>query len=475
MCRDIYFSIMKLKKVKIVATTGPASDSYETVLALAHAGVDVFRINLSHATQEEIDNRFEWVRKAEKEIGRSLAIMGDLAGPKIRIETIAEGAELVKGNKVKILKGHFDGDEKQFSLNFPEIIDMIEPEAEIYIDDGAIKLRAEKKIEDGIEAVVTVGGPLLSRKGFLAEGIALSKTGISEKDKASIKLMVEKGADALALSFVQSADDVNEVKNLLPKDSEIILVAKIETAGGVENAESILDVADVLLIARGDMGLAVPMAKVPHIQKELINLCLRKAKPVITATQMLESMVSRSIPTRAEVTDVANAILDGTDCVMLSAETARGAFPVETVETMANIIREALKHRDHIEFKEDKAVSNAVSSAAGEIADQVGAELIVAFTESGKCAQNISRHRHKEVIIAASPKPETVRQLNFSWGVYPMLIKNTKDFEDFRNQAKAIATDNPVQTVEKGQPFIIVAGMPFGKAGSTNMIFVEKA
>lgn len=466
---------MKLKKVKIVATTGPASDSYETVLALAHAGVDVFRINLSHATQEEIDNRFEWVRRAEKETKRPLAIMGDLAGPKIRIETIAEGAELIKGKTVKILEGHIDGDATQFSLNFPEIISMIEPGAEIYVDDGAIKLRAEKKIEGGVEAVVTVGGPLLSRKGFLAEGIALSKTGISAKDKASIALMVEKGADALALSFVQTAEDVKEVKNLLPKDSKIILVAKIETAGGVENAESILDEADVLLVARGDMGLAVPMAQVPHIQKDLIKLCLRKSKPVITATQMLESMVSRSIPTRAEVTDVANAILDGTDCVMLSAETARGAFPVETVETMSNIIREALKHRDHIDFKEDPAISNAVSAAAGDIADQVGAELIVAFTESGRCARNISRHRHKEVILAASPNPETVRQLNFSWGVYPTLIETKKDFEDFRKQAKHLAANNNVHTVEKDQPFIIVAGMPFGEAGTTNMILVEKA
>ena len=308
----------------------------------------------------------------------------------------------------------------------------------------------------------------------MAEGIALSKTGISAKDKASIELMVEKGADALALSFVQSVDDVLEVKQLLPKDFPISIVAKIETASGVENAESILEEADVLLIARGDMGLAVPMAKVPHIQKDLIKLCLRKSKPVITATQMLESMVSRSIPTRAEVTDVANAILDGTDCVMLSAETARGEFPVETVETMVNIIREALKHRDHIDFNEDKEIGNAVSAAAGSIADQVDSDLIIAFTQSGQTARNISRHRHKEVIIAASPQPEVVRQLNFTWGVYPLLIEQTKDFEDFRKQAKHIALHNPIHTLESNQPFIIVAGMPFGETGTTNMVLVQK-
>ncbi len=466
---------MKMKPVKIVATTGPASDSYEMVLALAKAGVDVFRINLSHATQEEIDGRFEWIRKAEKELGRPLAIMGDLAGPKIRIEEIVEGAVLNKGDKVTIVKERISGNKERFSLNFPDIIDMIAPGAEIYVDDGAIKLRAEKKTDEGIEAVVTVGGPLLSRKGFLAEGIALSKTGISEKDKKSIALMVEMDVDALALSFVQSADDVIEVKNLLPKDSQIMTVAKIETAGGVENAESILEVADALMVARGDMGLAVPMAKVPHIQKDLINLCLEKSKPVITATQMLESMVSRSIPTRAEVTDVANAILDGTDCVMLSAETARGQFPVEVIETMASIIKEAVKHKDHLEYAEHHAISHAVSASAGTIADHIGAELIIAFTETGRCARNISRHRHKEQIIAASPNAATVRKLNFTWGVYPMLIEQTKGFEDFRKQAKHIAVNNPVHELEKNKPFVIVAGMPFGEVGTTNMIFVERA
>lgn len=466
---------MRMKPVKIVATTGPASDNYQTVLALVKAGVDVFRINLSHATQEEIDNRFSWIRKAEKEVGRPIAIMGDLAGPKIRIEEIVEDTVIEKGDKVTIVRDHIVGNKERFSLNYSDIIDMIEPGAEIYVDDGAIKLRAEKKSKEGIEAIVTVGGPLLSRKGFLAEGIALSKTGISDKDKNSIKLMVKMEADALALSFVQSADDVIEVKNLLPKNSPIMTVAKIETAGGVENAESILEVADALMVARGDMGLAVPMAKVPHIQKELINLCLKKSKPVITATQMLESMVSRSIPTRAEVTDVANAILDGTDCVMLSAETARGQFPVEVVETMANIISEAVKHRDHIRFDEHKAISGAVSASAGDIADRIGAELIVAFTESGRCARNISRHRHKEQIIAASPNAASVRKLNFTWGVYPLHIKPTKDFEDFRKQANHIATTNPVHKLQKGQPFVVVAGLPFGEVGTTNMIFVQKA
>jgi pyruvate kinase len=465
---------MTRNPVKIVATTGPACDDYQTILELATAGVNVFRINLSHATQEEVDNRFAWIRKAEEELKTPLAIMGDLAGPKVRIEEIAEGTVLQKDAKVIIHKKHISGDGSKFSLNYPSILDKIEPGAVIYVDDGAIKMRAVERVPEGLEAVVTVGGPLLSRKGFLAEGIALSKTGISEKDKAAIQQMVEKEADALAISFVQTAQDAIEVRNLLPKNSPIMLVAKIETASGVDNAEEILDVVEALMIARGDMGLAVPMAQVPHIQKELIMMCLRKSKPVITATQMLESMVSRPLPTRAEVTDVANAILDGTDCIMLSAETARGMFPVETVKTMGEIIKEAIKHQGHLDFYEGRMVGDAISAAAGNIADQIRAELIIAFTESGNTARNIARHRHKEPVIAASPSLTTVRQLNFSRGVYPMVIKKTKGFEDFGKQAKKIAQNNPIHQLSIGDPFVIAAGMPFGETGSTNMLFVEK-
>lgn len=465
---------MHRNPVKIVATTGPATDSYETVLELASAGVNVFRINLSHATKEEIDNRFIWIRKAEKELKTPIAIMGDLAGPKIRIESIVEGAVIHSGQTVTIYKEHIDGDSTKFSLNYPSIIEKIEPGAVIYVDDGAIKMQAVKHVKEGLEALVTVGGPLLSRKGFLAEGIALSKTGISAKDKASIEEMVKKEADALAISFVQTAQDAIEVRNLLPKNSPIMLVAKIETASGVDNAEEILDVVDALMIARGDMGLAVPIAKVPHIQKELIMMCLRKAKPVITATQMLESMVSRPLPTRAEVTDVANAILDGTDCIMLSAETARGHFPVETVRTMGRIILEAVKHQGHIDFYEGRMVGDAISAAAGNIADQIRAQLIIAFTERGKTARNIARHRHKEPVIAVSPNLTTVRQLNFSRGVYPQVIEPTKDFTNFLKQAVHIAQTNPVHQLGIGDNFVIAAGMPFGEAGSTNMLFVEK-
>jgi pyruvate kinase len=465
---------MKTKQVKIVATLGPSSDKRETIFQLAKAGVDVFRINLSHATNEEIENRFKWVREAEGELGWPLAVMGDLAGAKVRIEEVADNTFLEKGDTIKVVSEHVSGDNKKFSLNFPSIIEHIEVGAEIFIDDGAIKLRATGKSKGELEAVVLVGGKLTSRKGFLAEGIALHKIGMSEKDKKSIERMIDLGADALAISFVQTDEDVKEVRKLLPDNSQVRIIAKIENESGVENVESILSEADGLMIARGDLGLSMPMSKVPHIQKDIIKLCLRKSKPVITATQMLESMITRALPTRAEVTDVANAILDGTDAVMLSAETATGMFPVETVETMVKIIKEALLHLDHSHFSEDRTVSDAVSSAVGNVADQVEARLIVVFTESGKTARKISRHRHKLPVIALSANETTLHSLNFSWGAYPHKIVSVRNFEEMLMTAKELAVSNRILPLGKGEKYVISAGIPYGQSGSTNLVYVDK-
>ncbi len=467
--------MIKNKHVKIVATLGPASDSYNMVLALAKAGVDIFRINLSHATEQEISSRFQVVRKAERELGRPLSIMGDLAGLKIRIGEIAPNSVLEKGKSVKIVKEKIKGDAEKFSLNFPSIVEYVEPGSIIYIDDGAIKLKAGKKDKNGILATVVVGGPLSSRKGFLSEGLALGKVGISEKDKKSIKLMVKMGVDTIAISFVQNADDVLEVKKLLPKDSQIMLMSKIETASGVENAEEIVETSDGIIIARGDMGLSIPLAKVPHVQKTLIKLALRKAKPVVTATQMLESMVSRSMPTRAEVTDVANAILDGTGCLMLSAETATGMFPLETVETMVRIINESIQYLEPMHFPEDNMIGDAVSAAAGQIARQTGAKLIIVYTEKGITARKISRHRHKHTIVALSSNNATVHKLNFAWGVYPHLIGNITEFEVILSKAREMAKNNRVLPLSKGDMYVIAAGVPYGKSGNTNFIYVDKA
>ncbi len=464
---------MRDKHVKIVATIGPASHSAKDLLELAEAGVDVFRINLSHATAEEVEQRCGWIREAEAKIDKPLAIMGDLPGPKIRITPVKPDVVLEKGQKFIFSKDITVGDEKGCGLNHPEIIDILEIGAIIFIDDGTLKLKVEKKLSDAVEATVLAGGSLKSKKGFSAEGISLSTTGVSDKDKEGIAMMVKNNADALAVSFVQTRRDMVAVRTLLPEDSKIMLIAKIETAQGVENAEDILSVSDGLMVARGDLGLSVPFATVPHIQKQLIELCVKKAKPVITATQMLESMISKPIPTRAEVTDVSNAILDRTDAIMLSAETAEGKFPVESVETMVKIIDESLQWLKPYEYKEENTTDNSISDHVGRIADQVGATLIIAFTHSGITARRISRHRHKQAIIAVSPNAAMMRGLNFSWGVYPRLIKPTKSFEDMREQARELAMKNGIVDLIKGDKYLIAAGMPFGQSGNTNMILVQ--
>jgi pyruvate kinase len=465
---------MRAKAVKIVATLGPATHTKEKIFELAKAGVDVFRINFSHATPEEAEERFNWIRSAEKELGRSLAIMGDLPGPKIRISNMKPDTVLQKGQKFIISKKITIGDENGCSLNFPTIIDVLQPGAEVFIDDGTIKLVVDKKISDAIETTVLVGGLLKSRKGFSAEGIALTTQGVTEKDKAAIELLVKLKTDAVAVSFVQTARDIWQVRKLLPHNSKIALIAKIETAYGVENAQEILEEADGMMVARGDLGLAIPIAKVPHIQKHLIDICVKNAKPVITATQMLESMITKPIPTRAEVGDVANAILDRTDAVMLSAESAEGKFPIETVEMMVKIIAEAVEHVEVYEYKERKTTGNAITDSAGNIADLIGAKLIIVFTESGRTARRISRHRHQVPILAVSPISTTVHNLNFSWNVFPQLTETVKDFEHMLELAKEVAQKNNILPLQKDDLYIVSAGMPYGKTGTTNMILVQK-
>ncbi|MGH7202957.1 MAG: pyruvate kinase, partial [Candidatus Levyibacteriota bacterium] len=453
---------MKAKPVKIVATLGPSTSSEKVIKELAETGVDVFRINFSHAAPEDVPVIAHWIRSVEKKINKPLTIMLDLPGPKIRITDMEANVILKKGQKFTIEKGVTKGNEHKCGLNQPDIINILEPGAEVYIDEGAIKLVITGKTENSLDTTVLIGGELKPKKGFSAEGMFLAKAGITERDEIGIKLAIEHRLDAMAISFVQNEQDVIEVKKRLPEGSKIMLVAKIETAEGVRNAEAILGEVDCMMIARGDLGLAVPLAQVPYIQKDLISLCVRKTKPVITATQMMESMITKPVPTRAEVADLANAILDYTDAVMLSAETATGKYPIETVGTMVKVIQESRDHLKPFEFEEKNTMNIATSSSVGTIADRVGAKLIIAFTHSGATAKRIARHRHNQSILAVSPDAAIMRRLNFSWGVHPIKIEQTRDFEDMLAQARELAKNNQIEPLVEGDYYVISAGMPFG-------------
>jgi pyruvate kinase len=469
--------MLKHKKVKIVATLGPASHSPEMLQKLANAGVDVFRLNLSHQHKDTVRQLVKDIRATEKKLGKPLTIMGDLGGLKVRIGNVKENTVLKNGELINISTEPVEGTDKIISINYPSLIKEFKKGTEILVDDGVIKLVITKELKGKTaQARVEVGGVLLPHKGFFAIDISLSSLGLPQKDIDDIKLMVELKADAIAASFVQSDYDVMQIREKIPLDSNIVIISKIETRLAVENIEKIIDVSDGIMIARGDLGLAVPIAEVPLIQKSITIHCLKKAKPVITATQMLESMMKTPFPTRAEVTDVANAILDGTDAIMLSGETATGKYPLEAVKVMSNVIDTTSPHIPFREFHDEKQVANAVSSAAGMIANKVGAKLILAFTQSGFSALEIARHRYsQEVIVALSPNEKALRKLNFCWGVYPKHMEPTLSFDHALKVAKEFVKNNDIIKLQKGQPYIIVTGLPLNQSGLTNLIHVATA
>lgn len=465
----------KDKRVKIIATLGPASDQRDTTIKLAQAGVDMFRLNCSHRNSEESRLSINNIRYAEKLIGRPLAVMGDLAGPKIRIGKVKEGTVLESGKEIIVSAQPNEGSDKCFSVNTPKVLANILSGSVIYLGDGVIKLEVRKIVSGGVRARVIVGGPIRSNMGFSAQWFSLAPFSLSEKDKRDARDLAALGADALAVSFVQHERDILAVKNLFPKNKCPFLIAKIETKQGVERAEHILKESDGLMVARGDLGLALKIEELPIVQKDLINCALKMSKPVITATQMLASMVKNIIPTRAEITDVANAILDGSDAIMLSDETAQGLFPVEVVNMMANIARVTSIKVNARSYEEDGNTANAISASVQSVAQHIGARLIIVFTESGATARRIAKHKPNQPIIALSPNLKTVRELNITWGVYPMLIRKIKNLDKSLDLAKRIARKNNIYSLKKGELFVVSAGVPFGTVGATNLVIVEKA
>lgn len=464
--------------VKIVATLGPATESADMIEALARAGVNVFRINLSHATPDEAALRLRRIRATEQLLGRSLVAMGDLAGPKIRIGEVAPDTVVEMGDVIDVVASlgaaGTVGTRKRISVNRPEILSALSVGGRIYLGDGALELEVVRRIPQGVRAVVRVGGPLLSRKGFVAHGMPVLDFALTVRDRAHITALTKQGIDAFAVSFVQTARDIQKVAALLPKRNRPLLVAKIETASGVANADAIIAAADALMVARGDLGFAMPLEQLPHAQKQLIATALVHAKPVITATQMLESMMINPVPTRAEVTDIANALLDGTDAVMLSGETASGRFPIEAVETLRRVATEATRYVGRRFFADDNETPGAVSAATVRIADQIGARAIIVFTESGATARRIARHRPAQRVIALSPHLRTVRSLQFTWGVHAMQMPNLTTIEEGIAFARTLAHTHPLLRLVKGEQLVISAGLPFGTPGSTNVALVQR-
>ncbi|RTH23743.1 pyruvate kinase [Thermus scotoductus] len=468
------------KRTKIVATLGPASDSKEAIRALAEAGADVFRLNFSHGTHEEHRRRAAWVREVGKELGKTLAILQDLQGPKIRIGRFKEGrVELKAGQPFILTRAPVEGDETRVSITYKGLPEDVAPGQVLLLDDGRLRLRVERIQGDEIHTVVELGGILSDSKGINVPGSDLSIPALSEKDIQDLALGAELGVDWVAVSFVRTRDDLLLARHYLARHgSRARLMAKIEKPSAVHRFEEILEEADGIMVARGDLGVEMPLEEVPIMQKRLILKAIAAGKPVITATQMLESMVQNPSPTRAEASDVANAIFDGTDAVMLSAETAAGAYPVEAVATMARIARvvesspEFLQKLNVLRPAPTPTTQDAIAQAADDIVEAVEAKAIVVFTATGSSARRIARTRPKVPILALTPNPEVERQLALVWGVLPHLAPDPQDTDDMVRIALEKAKACGLAQV--GERVVIAAGVPFGVRGTTNLIRVER-
>jgi pyruvate kinase len=467
-------------KTKIVVTLGPSSEKEEILRKLFLEGVDVFRLNFSHGTSEEHCETITLIRKLEKELDLPVAIMQDLQGPKIRLGKIKNGEAVLKdGSYFTLTKETLDGDDKISSVTFPEVIDEVAVGHLIYIDDGRIKLRAKKKNDNSLLTEVLEGGAISDHKGLNFPNTYLTIPAITEKDKEDLKFGLENGVDLVALSFVKSSQDVVNLRKAMEGFGRVVpIVSKIEKWEAVKNLDSILDVTDAAMVARGDLGVEMPIEEIPLVQRSMISLCNSKGKPVITATQMLNSMIESPVPTRAEVNDISNAIFEGTDAVMLSNETAVGKFPVEAVQMMKKVILKTEKSelfrasllRNGVSLQ--CGVPEAIAFSSREIAEAVGAKLIITATESGRMGNLVSKYRPDVLILALTSKEETFRYLKLRWGVLPLKTKPFSSVDEILSEAPKIALKEGL--IDKGDLYVITAGFQTGVSGSTNLIKVDR-
>ena len=465
-----------MRRAKIVATFGPAIASYENTLAVLEAGVDVARMNMSHGDYSVHDNTYENVRKAAADLSKAVAIMADLQGPKIRLGRFVDGPhELAVGDIFTITTEDVPGTKEICSTTLKSLTEDVNVGDALLIDDGKVALRAIEVDDIKVVAEVTVGGMVSNNKGINLPGVAVNVPALSEKDEDDLRWAIRRGVDLVALSFVRDATDIARVHEIMDEEGRRVpVIAKIEKPQAVEQLPEIIDAFDAIMVARGDLGVELPLEEVPIVQKRAIELARRWAKPVIVATQVLESMIDNPRPTRAEASDCANAVLDGADAVMLSGETSVGKYPIETVKVMARIIESTEEHgleRVPPLGTKPKTRGGAITRAAVEIADQLDAKYICTFTQSGDSARRLSRLRPIKPVFAFTPVEQVWNQLALTWGIQPQLVAMVGHTDEMTAQVDRSLLD--MGLVEDGDLVVIAAGSPPGKAGSTNSLKVH--
>ena len=469
-----------MRRTKIICTLGPATDSEEMVCRLIQNGMNVARLNFSHGSYEEHRRRIDMIKRVRDDLHAPVGILLDTKGPEVRIGDFANGKVLLSaGDTFTLTTQDVAGDETRVSINYKALSRDVKAGTRILIDDGLIELSVERKNDTEIVCRVLNGGVISNKKSINIPGVSLNIPFVSEKDRSDIEFGIEQDIDFIAASFTRSAADILEIKKILERHNAtgIQIIAKIENGEGVRNVDEILKVCDGIMIARGDMGVEVPFEELPHIQKNLISKCYRSGKRAITATQMLDSMIKNPRPTRAETTDVANAVYDGTSAIMLSGETAMGKYPIESLITMSRIAERAEREVDYVEKLRlmmnfaIPSVTNAISHATCSTAHDLGAAAIINFTQSGRTARMISSFRPQCPIISCTPSKKVFHQLSISWGVVPVLGEQQSNTDDLFEHAVERAMSTGL--VNHGDLVVITAGVPLGVTGTTNILKVH--
>jgi pyruvate kinase len=463
----------RLRKAKILATLGPASDSLEQIRALVKAGADVFRFNLSHGTHADHRRRYDRVRQVEDEMARPLGVLVDLQGPKLRVGAFHNGGvDLVAGAPFRLDLLPALGDIRRAPLPHPEVLSALKPGAELLLDDGKIRLRVESSSPEHAETIVITGGRLSDRKGLNLPDVVLGVSPLTDKDRADLQFGLDLGTDWIALSFVQRPEDVAEARRLIGQRAAIIV--KIEKPSALTHLDELIQLSDAIMVARGDLGVEMPPEDVPSAQKRIVGACRLAGKPVVVATQMLDSMVHAPAPTRAEASDVATAVYDGADAMMLSAESASGDYPIESVSMMNRII--ARTERDPLyrrlmsaQHPEPEATAaDAISAAAAQVAHTLSAAAIITYTTSGSTSLRAARERPDVPILCLTSSKATARRLALVWGTHCVETSDVSSFSEMVDKAARIAREE--NFAEIGQRLVVTAGVPFGTPGSTNAL-----